>query len=246
MDILVAAVVFLGALAAIFLLRSTQVTTVYDYEEGLKYVNGTMQGVISAGRYRHFGGRTTISKQDMRPLPLLVTGQEMPTKDNVGIRLSLTGHYLVTDIVKAIHETSNYHHDLHTAVQLALRDVVSKLTLDQLLEGRAAVDAEVLKRAQPKLDDTGIEIKDLAIRDIVLPSNLKKSLSGVVEAQKDAQRNLERVRGEQAVLRSLANTARLFDGNPSLLNARLIQALEQGGNTIVFGADGMVPTPKRK
>jgi regulator of protease activity HflC (stomatin/prohibitin superfamily) len=138
-----------------------------------------------------------------------------------------------------VHDTANFTHDLHMAVQLALREVVAELTLDDLMAARKTLDAEVLKRATEKVTSIGLALKDLAIRDIILPASLKKSLSGVIEAQKDTLKNLEKVRGEHAVLRSLANAASLYKDNPALLNARLIQTLEQGGNTIVFGADGM-------
>jgi regulator of protease activity HflC (stomatin/prohibitin superfamily) len=235
--------VFLGVLALCalgaiyFVLNGGDVTTVFEYEKGIKYSNGKLSGVVGAGRHRLWGGRTFILKNDMRAQPLLITGQEMPTKDNVGVRLSIAGHYQILDLKKAVHDIANYTHDLHMAVQLALRDVVADLTLDDLMAGRKMLDTEVFKRSAEKISSLGLELKDIAIRDIILPASLKKSMSGVIEAQKDTLRNLEKVRGEHAVLRSLANAASLYKDNPALLNARLIQTLEQGGNTIVFGAE---------
>jgi regulator of protease activity HflC (stomatin/prohibitin superfamily) len=226
-------------LAAVFLLKTSDITTVFDYEKGLKYANGSFSGIVGAGRYRSYGNRISIVKNDMRVLPLLITGQEMPTKDNVGVRISLAGHYQILDLKKAIHDTSNYTHDLHMALQLAVRDIVADMTLDQLMAARKTIDAEISKRASDKISGLGLDLKDIAIRDIMLPASLKKSMSGVIEAQKDTLRNLEKVRGEHAVLRSLANAANLYKDNPALLNARLIQTLEHGGNTIVFGAEGM-------
>jgi regulator of protease activity HflC (stomatin/prohibitin superfamily) len=238
MEVFLVLVALCAVIAMLFMFKGGMLTTVFDYEKGLKYTNGQLQGEVGTGRYRLFGSRSTINKFDMRAQPLLVTGQEMPTKDNVGIRVSLAGHYQITDLKKAGHEIANYTHDLHMAVQLALRDVVAELTLDELMAARKTLDAEVLKRAAERVTSIGLELKDLAIRDIILPASLKKSLSGVIEAQKDTLRNLEKVRGEHAVLRSLANAASLYKDNPALLNARLIQTLEQGGNTIVFGAEG--------
>jgi regulator of protease activity HflC (stomatin/prohibitin superfamily) len=239
MEVFLVLVAVCALLGLYFFFKGGDVTTVFEYEKGIKYTNGELSGVVDAGRYRLWGGRTFILKNDMRPQPLLITGQEMPTKDNVGVRLSLAGHYQILDLRKAVHDTANFTHDLHMAVQLALRDVVAELTLDELMAGRKSLDAEVLKRASVKMGSLGLEIKDLALRDIMLPASLKKSMSGVIEAQKDTLRNLEKVRGEHAVLRSLANAATLYKDNPALLNARLIQTLEQGGNTIVFGAEGM-------
>jgi regulator of protease activity HflC (stomatin/prohibitin superfamily) len=245
MEVLIA-IILLALIAGFIFVRGVNSVTVYEYEKGLRYVNGALKGVVGTGRYRNFGIRTRIVKQDMRVQPLTITGQEMPTKDNAGIRLSLAGHYQIVNLTKALHDNSKFQHDLHIAVQLALREVVSNLTLDELLASRGTVDVEVLKIAQPKLASIGVEIKDLAVRDIILPASLKKSLAGVIEAKKDALKNLEKTRGEQAVLRNLANAARMFEENPQLLNARLVQALEQGGNTLVFGTDGFRPSLKKR
>ncbi len=239
MEVFLILVAACALITIVFVLKGSAVTTIFDYENGLKYTNGALQGIVGTGRYRLMGSRSSIFKHDMRAQPLLITGQEMPTKDNVGVRLSLAGHFQITDLKKACHERANYTHDLHIAVQLALRDVVADMTLDELLAGRKSLDSEVLQRASEKIQAMGVDIKDLAVRDIILPASLKKSLSGVIEAQKDTLRNLEKVRGEHAVLRSLANAANLYRDNPALLNARLIQTLEHGGNTIVFGAEGM-------
>jgi regulator of protease activity HflC (stomatin/prohibitin superfamily) len=228
-----------AAFVLYFVLKASSTTTVHEYEKGLKYVNGACRGIVGTGRYRFWTNNSTIVKRDMRVQPLSITGQEMPTKDNVGVRVSVIGHYQIVDLKKAVHDTANDSHELHTTVQLALRDSVAKLTLDELMAQRKTLETEVLKSAGSTLVDFGLDLKDLAVRDIMLPASIKKSLSGVIEAQKDTLRNLEKVRGEHAVLRSLANAANLYKDNPALLNARLIQTLELGGNSIVFGAEGM-------
>jgi hypothetical protein len=89
-------------------------------------------------------------------------------------------------------------------------------------------------------------VSGLAVRDVMLPANLKKAYSGALEAQKEAQKNLEKARGEQAVLRSLANSSKLYEEHPSLLQARVIQALANGNNSIVFGADDKMSIAKKK
>lgn len=232
-----------GAFSLYF--KHSSVTIVHDYEKGLRYRDGKLESVVGAGYYRLFGKRTRITLHDVRLLPLVIGAQEVSTKDHVSVRISLVGHFQISDIKKAIHETSSYTQDMHVAVQLALRDVVADMTVDDVLASRGAIDAEVLKRIQPQLAECGLSVPHLAVRDVILPANLKKAMAGVVEAQKETQRNLEKARGEQAVLRSLANSARMLADNPHLLNVRLIQALEQGRNTIVFGADGMKVEEKK-
>ena len=51
----------------------------------------------------------------------------------------------------------------------------------------------------------------------------------------------ERARGESASLRNLANAARVLEGNPALMNLRLMQSItgaQTAGNTLVLGVPG--------
>ena len=123
---------------------------------------------------------------------------------------------------------------------------VKQRRLDQLLEKKSALDAKLFEKMLVAAEDLGVTMATLAIRDVMLPANLKRAFAGALEAQKDAQRQLEVARGEQAVLRSLANSAKLYESNPSLLQARVIQALSNGNNSIVFGADDKISLKKGK
>ena len=80
----------------------------------------------------------------------------------------------------------------------------------------------------------------------MLPTNIKKAFSGILEEQKEAQRQLEKARGEQAVLRKLANVSGLYDVNPMLPQARLIQALSAGNNSVVFNADHKILSKEKR
>ena len=55
--------------------------------------------------------------------------------------------------------------------------------------------------------------------------------------------------GESAALRNLANAARVLEGNPALMNLRLMQSLSTAqiaGNTLVLGLPGFVPLKNGK
>src|SRR5205085_8276047 len=87
----------------------------------------------------------------------------------------------------------------------------------------------------------GLSVLALEIKDAMLPNDLKRAFSEVLKAKQEGQAALERARGESAALRSLANAARVLEGNPALMNLRLMQSLSaaQGaGNTLVVGVPG--------
>ena len=75
----------------------------------------------------------------------------------------------------------------------------------------------------------------------VRPGELKRAFADVLKAKQEGQAALERARGESASLRNLANAARVLEGNPALMNLRLMQSLsaaQNAGNTLVVGMPG--------
>ena len=76
---------------------------------------------------------------------------------------------------------------------------------------------------------------ETGVRDVTFPAPLKQLFAQVVEARQAAQAALERARGETAVLRHLANTARLLEGNPALVTLRTLDAAASARGTIVLG-----------
>ena len=82
-----------------------------------------------------------------------------------------------------------------------------------------------------------------------MPAELKRAFAETLKAKQEGQAALERARGETAALRSLANAARVLEGNPALMNLRLVQSLtaaQSAGHTLVFGMPaGFVPLKNR-
>jgi regulator of protease activity HflC (stomatin/prohibitin superfamily) len=221
-------------------------TIIYQYQKGLLFKDGLLVKQLDAGHYRYFGKRSSIEVFDMRKRALQLSGQEILTKDNIGIRITVVGQIQITDAQKIMKTTESYMADVYAVAQLCLRDVVGEVTLDELLATKSVLDQKMQNDAAAKCSDLGVAVSGLAVRDIMLPANLKKAYGGVLEAQKDALRNVEKARGEQAVLRSLANSSKLYSENPLLLQARVIQALATGNNSIVFGADEQIAVKKSK
>lgn len=237
-------IVLLLVVAAGFLgWRMFKQITVFDFQKGLRYRNGAFDTVLGPGTYRFLQYTTAIEVHDCRRTMISVAGQEILTKDKVGIKLSMTGNYEISDPLKAKTSSTYYVGAFYNDVQMLLRDAVSALDLEELLEQRSQLDASILKAAQDKGKTYGLNVTDIAVRDIILPANLKRAYAGVLEAQKEAQKQLEKARGEQAVLRSLANSSKMYDNNPSLMQARIVQALADGKNTIVFNSDGRTIVP---
>ncbi|MDZ7900023.1 MAG: slipin family protein [Arcicella sp.] len=138
-----------------------------------------------------------IAKVDMRSLQLEISGQEILTKDKANLRLNFFVQYRIADIVKAVFDNKDYEKQLHILMQLALREYIGGLTLDELLEKKDSIGQYVLENTAEKVMALGIEIKNCGVRDVILPGDMKEIMNQVLMAEKKAQANvIMRKKGE--------------------------------------------------
>jgi regulator of protease activity HflC (stomatin/prohibitin superfamily) len=208
---------------------------------GLLYHKGKFREVLGAGRHIRWGRNFTLGVNDLRKTSLVIAGQDVLTADNVSPKLSLLVSYQVADPVKAAHETQHWQGDLYNAAQLALRAVVGGVAVEALLNQRLEIGAQLLARVQPEVAKIGLNVHSVEVKDVMFPADLKRAFAEVLKSKQEGQVALERARGESAALRNLANAAKLLEGNPALMNLRLMQSLsaaQTAGNTLVLGMPG--------
>jgi regulator of protease activity HflC (stomatin/prohibitin superfamily) len=219
-------------------------TTIHDYERGLRFVRGVLKNEVTAGRHWHLRAQTTIRTVDLRAAQIAVNGQEVLTKDGVAVKVSLSATYRVVQPRIATLTSTDYIAAFYTELQQALRAAISGADVDSLLAQRADVGPQILTQTQPIAEQLGLVIERVALRDLTFPGELKKIFAEVVKARQEGLAVLERARGETAALRSLANAASMVEGNPHLLQLRLLQvAGQQPGTTLVLGMPGTIPFP---
>jgi regulator of protease activity HflC (stomatin/prohibitin superfamily) len=212
-----------------------------DQHVGLLLVDGRLQRTLEPGLHAfwNFARNLRVELTDLRVQELAVQGQEIMTRDKVSLRLNLSALYRVADPVR-LHASLPRHKDyLHRTLQFALRQAVAERTLDALLAGKGALEAQMQAAVRGRIEDHGLVLEDLGLKDVILPGDMKEILNQVVQAEKAAQANLIRRREETAATRSLLNTAKLMDQNPVLLRLKELEALERVtervGSLTVFG-----------
>jgi regulator of protease activity HflC (stomatin/prohibitin superfamily) len=236
----------LAAVAAMILRHNFRhIFIVPEGYAGLLYQHGKYVAQLGVGRNIRWGRGFTLAHQDLRKTILPITGQEVLTADNVSLKANLSVSYQVVDPVKALHEAQNWAADLHNQVQLALRAVVGELAVETLVTQRPSVAAKLLALVQPEAIKFGVQVHAVELKDLMYPAELKRAFAESLKARQEGQAALERARGESAALRNLANAARVLEGNPELLNLRLLQSItaaQSAGNTLVLGMPaGFVP-----
>ncbi len=202
---------------------------VAEGQTGLLYVDGEFVRTLGAGAHMYWSvGRKVHAKLiDTRRQALEVTGQEILTKDRVTIRINVAAEYRVTDAVKAATEVKDFTETLYRALQFAFRKTLGARTLDQILENKVTVDAEAAEKVRAEMADIGVEVGEIALKDVILPGDMREILNQVVAAEKEAEANVIRRREETNATRSLLNTAKVMAENPVMLRLKELEALEQ-------------------
>jgi regulator of protease activity HflC (stomatin/prohibitin superfamily) len=230
-------VVLLVALIAAVLLRPMiTIATIHDYQRGLRFRQGRFVGLVDPGTHVSFRPFTEIQVLDGRPTSITVPGQEVLTSDGVALRVSLTARYVVADPVAAVTNDQSFVSALYTALHAGLREALAGRTADEILASRADIGPAVGGAVASELARLGLELLGVDVRDVMVPSELKRAFAGIVAARREGEAALERARGETAALRSLANAGRMIEDNPGLLQLRILQQLGgSSGNTIMLG-----------
>ncbi|WP_220359286.1 slipin family protein [Alkalilimnicola ehrlichii] len=200
-----------------------------DGHIGLLFENGKLNTTLQPGRYGYWAFNRDVQIQifDLRLQMVDISGQEILTKDRVSLRLNLNAVYQYADAVKAAEQLRNAGDYIYKRLQLALREAVGTRTLDELLADKDAISNVILKDCRDALKEYGITLDRVGVKDIILPGEMKEILNQVVQAQKCAEANLIKRREETAATRSLSNTAKMMEKNPTLLRLKELEALEK-------------------
>jgi len=232
------------AMVAWLVLSQRQQLVVYEWQWALLFRNGKFVRVLKPGSYR-FLQPATWMVLDRRMQSMAVPGQEVLTKDALGIKLTLHVEYMVEDAVRLIKTLPAWAQAevvaaIYPLIQLPIREAVAEHTLDELLQNRDMLPERVKISASARLADTGVKLTHVAIRDIMIPANLRDAFAAATIAQKQGAATLERARSDVASMRALANAARMAQDHPALLQLRALQAIQasEGKNTLVLDLSG--------
>lgn len=203
---------------------------VQPYERAMLYIDRNPSGMLEPGVYRFWtAGMQKISTRaiDTRAVRLDVSGQEMLSADKVTLRINLVCTYRVTDAERALAAYDDLNESLHVAAQLALREYVCSRRLDELLQNREEMAAFILAKLKEKEGESFVTFTDAGIKDIILPGEIREIMNTVLVAEKRAQANVITRREEVASTRSLLNTAKLMEENPTLYRLKELEYIER-------------------
>lgn len=220
--------------------------TVPEGAVALRYVDGVLDKILGPGRHAAWKTAREVryATLDLRERQLAVTGQEVMTKDKMSLRLNATATWSIVDPHQVATAAQDIDQALYLALQLAARDAVGARTLDGLLVERDVVAKEILDEVRVRMEELGVKVSRVGVKDVVLPGDMKLLLNRVLEAQKQAEASVITRREEAAATRAMAQTAELLAQQPQLIRLKELEAYKElaervGEVHVVLGDTGL-------
>ncbi|WP_081252203.1 slipin family protein [Mycobacteroides chelonae] len=215
-----------------------QKITIMQWQRGVLYRDGVFKAVLTPGVHYTRPRADTLVTVDMRAQSIQVVGQDVLTVDGFTVKVSAAVEYKVSmPDVFATAENGSVHWGIYLRAQLQVRDAVAALTLDELLAQRGQfLGADAVARLAAEAEEFGVTVTRFVVKDIMLSGEVRKALAGPLLAREAGKAQLERARAEAAVLRSMANTAKLLRENPELLQLRTLESVADGKAMVVLNS----------
>lgn len=176
-------------------------------------------------RARQFGAETTL------------------TKDTVPVDVDAIFFYFVWDVEKAVLEVERYDEAILFSAQTALRDIIGKHELAEILQNRKELGENLQEILEAKTHDWGITIQSVEIRDIKIPKQLEQAMSKEAQAERERRARIILGTAETEISEKFAKAAERYIDNPVALHLRgmnmLFEGLKEKGSMVIVPASAL-------
>ncbi len=165
---------------------------------------------------------------DQRVMVTSFSAEKTLTMDTVPIDVDAVLFWVVWDAQKAALEVQNYRDAIGWAAQTALRDIIGKMMLADILVGREKIDADLQKIIDQRTTPWGVTVQSVEIRDVVIPAALEDAMSRQAQAERERQARVILGESEKQIASSFAQAALQYADNPTALHLRAMNMLFEG------------------
>jgi regulator of protease activity HflC (stomatin/prohibitin superfamily) len=165
---------------------------------------------------------------DQRMITTGFAAEQTLTSDTVPVNVDAVLFWLVHDPEKAALEVQNYPVAVSWAAQTALRDIIGRTSLADLLRGREKIEQELQQLIDVRSTPWGVTVHSVEMRDIVIPSQLQDAMSREAQAAREKQARIILGEAEMEIARSFETASRVYQDNPTALHLRAMNMLYEG------------------
>jgi regulator of protease activity HflC (stomatin/prohibitin superfamily) len=165
---------------------------------------------------------------DHRVMVTPFSAEKTLTKDTVPVDVDAVLFWFVWDAEKAALEVEDYRAAIAWAAQTALRDIIGRMMLADILVGRSAIDEELQRIIDERTTPWGVTVQSVEIRDIVIPQDLEDAMSRQAQAERERQARVILGESEKQIAASFAEASEAYVNNPTALHLRAMNMLFEG------------------
>jgi regulator of protease activity HflC (stomatin/prohibitin superfamily) len=168
---------------------------------------------------------------DIRVITTSFTAEKTLTKDTVPVDVDAVLFWKVLDAKKAALEIAEYKSAISWASQTALREVIGKTMLSEMLEGRDKMSTLLQKIIDDRTEPWGINVISVEVKDVLIPSSLQDAMSMQAQAERERQARVILGDSERQVADKFGEAAKTYEDNPTALHLRAMNMLYEGLKT---------------
>ena len=165
---------------------------------------------------------------DQRVITTSFAAEETLTSDTVPVNVDAVLFWMVYDPEKAALEVQNYPQAVSWAAQTALRDIIGRTSLTDLLRGRERIEDELQQLIDERSNPWGVTVQSVEMRDVIIPAALQDAMSREAQAAREKQARIILGQAEVEIAHSFEKAAQSYQNNPTALHLRAMNMLYEG------------------
>ncbi len=194
--------------------------------------------VLRLGRFRSVEGpglffiipiiETVAYWIDTRVITAAFKAEKTLTKDTVPVDVDAVLFWKVVDPKKAALDVADYNSAISWASQTALRDIIGKTMLADMLEGRDKISADLQRIIDARTEPWGVNVISVEVKDVLIPPALEDAMSMQAQAERERQARVILGDSERQVAEKFGEAARTYANDPVALHLRAMNMLYEG------------------
>jgi regulator of protease activity HflC (stomatin/prohibitin superfamily) len=171
---------------------------------------------------------TVSSWIDQRVITTNFNAEETLTSDTVPVNVDAVLFWMVYDPEKAALEVQDYARAVSWAAQTALRDIIGRTSLSELLRGREQIEADLQKLIDERCTPWGVTVQSVEMRDVIIPASLQDAMSREAQASREKAARIILGEAEVEIAHLFQQAAVSYHDNPTALHLRAMNILYEG------------------
>ena len=165
---------------------------------------------------------------DQRTITTSFAAEQTLTSDTVPVNVDAVLFWMVYDPEKAALEVQDYMQAVSWAAQTALRDIIGRTSLADLLHGRERIEEELQKLIDDRTNPWGITVQSVEMRDVVIPVALQDAMSREAQASREKRARVILGEAEREIAHLFEEASQMYQNNPTALHLRAMNMLYEG------------------